>query len=284
MTITEPATYGMACQTLWSPTMVQAHQHNDIELNYAGDPLQYLIGGRPLTLRAGQAAVFWAAQPHQLLVQGPLVRMTWATVPLAQFLTWPLAADQVRRLLDGEVIIGTRDVSALYSAGHLQQWERDLAAPDADDRELVALELRAFITRVLQSPAATPDHPGSAARSVLSQAAEMANFIALHCHEPLRVKDVADAIHVHPHHAMAIFKQALGRTINSYLTSSRIAVAQRILLTTDASVAEVGHRSGFGSLSRFYEAFTAHCDVPPSAYRRRHAAIRVPDPSPRPSS
>jgi hypothetical protein len=165
VTITEPATYGLACQTLWSPTMVQAHQHNDIELNYAREPLQYLIGGRPLTLRPGQAAVFWAAQPHQLLVQGPLVPMTWLTVPLARFLTWPMAADQVRRLLDGEVIIGTRDVSALYSAAHLRQWERDLTAADGDVRELVALELRAFITRVLQSPAPSPEHTGSAARS-----------------------------------------------------------------------------------------------------------------------
>nr|WP_238341919.1 helix-turn-helix domain-containing protein [Actinopolymorpha rutila] len=107
----------------------------------------------------------------------------------------------------------------------------------------------------------------------------MARFIAERFRDPLTVADVAAAVHVHPHHAMGVFRNVVGTTLGAYLTQCRVAEAQRLLLTTGAGMAEIAHAAGFGSQSRFYSCFTAACGEPPGAYRRRHDEARQPPPS-----
>jgi transcriptional regulator GlxA family with amidase domain len=50
----------------------------------------------------------------------------------------------------------------------------------------------------------------------------------------------------------------------------RLAEARRLLVTTDLPIAHVASASGFGSVSRFYAAFTSACGVPPARFRREH--------------
>ena len=57
-----------------------------------------------------------------------------------------------------------------------------------------------------------------------------------------------------------------------YLAQHRVAHAQRLLLTTDASVAAIGLDCGFGSASQFYAVFKRACGVAPGAYRAALAA------------
>ena len=51
------------------------------------------------------------------------------------------------------------------------------------------------------------------------------------------------------------FRQANGTTFTRYLTSLRIANAARDLRTTHRTIIDIAHDNGFGSVSRFYEAF-----------------------------
>jgi len=53
-----------------------------------------------------------------------------------------------------------------------------------------------------------------------------------------------------------------------YLTLHRLAEARRLLATTDLPVSRVAEASGFGSVSRFYRAFTDACGIPPARFRR----------------
>ena len=101
-----------------------------------------------------------------------------------------------------------------------------------------------------------------------SKAAVIARFVASHFTEPLSIDAVAHHSHVHPHYAMAVFKEAFGVGIIEYATQHRIAHAQQLLATTDLSVLDIALQSGFGSASRFYEAFKQVCGVTPLAYRR----------------
>src|SRR5690625_6662202 len=50
------------------PSMIPMHRHDDVEVNVVlHGQLHYLFGGQPLTVREGEIAVFWAAQPHGLI-------------------------------------------------------------------------------------------------------------------------------------------------------------------------------------------------------------------------
>jgi transcriptional regulator GlxA family with amidase domain len=101
----------------------------------------------------------------------------------------------------------------------------------------------------------------------------MVQFVAAHFHEQLHAADIANAAYVHPHHAMAVFRRVLGRSMFSYLAQYRVSEAQHLLLTTTLPVGEVAHHVGFGSQSQFYEAFTKICGEPPGHYRRRMRAV-----------
>jgi AraC-like DNA-binding protein len=280
VTVTEPASYGFTCLNMGSPFMDQAHQHNDIELNFAATPLSYMIGGDRVMLPPSRVAVFWASQPHQLLNADDVTPMTWLTIPLDRFLSWSMPDDATQRLLAGELIVGSQEVSDLYTRSHLVHWQHDLESRSTARREVVALEVQAFVTRLTSQPDRTPARELRPAGVALARAGDMAHYIALHCHEPLQVDDIANVVHLHPHHAMAIFKQVLGRSITGYLTQCRVGLAQRLLLTTTLPVTEVGHLAGFGSQSRFYATFTAQCALPPSAYRRHHSTGLAASPDP----
>jgi transcriptional regulator GlxA family with amidase domain len=151
----------------------------------------------------------------------------------------------------------------------VSRWAADLAAGDAQLRDIALLEIEGFLRRVLRrakrAPAQVPDDVAARSRS---RAATMATTVAARCREPLSVEDVAAAVHLSPQYAMTVFRQATGSTIGAYLTQCRVAEAQRLLITTALTVPAVSHAAGFGSVSRLYAAFEGGGLPPPAAYRR----------------
>jgi AraC-like DNA-binding protein len=251
--------------------MPVAHRHDDIEVNLAaGGGLTYLLGGTWVRVEPDRLAAFWAAVPHQLVDVDPGVTISWLTVPISTFLTWPIS-DSVRvRLLQGRPLTAEADSAALM---RLRRWEDDLAdGPDAAERRDVALlEIEAWMRRL-----ARVTGPGWSAQSAAdvrpraSTAAAMAAFIAAHATEPIGVAEVAAAVSLHPRYAMAVFKDSLGTSIGRYLTQCRVAEVQRLLISTDHAVTDIGYLAGFSSQSRFYAAFRDVCRAAPAAYRRAH--------------
>ena len=68
------------------------------------------------------------------------------------------------------------------------------------------------------------------------------------------------------------------RKLDEYLSGVRVSQAQRLLIETDLKILDVALRSGFGSTSRFYEAFTTAVGQTPTAYREElapHAKAEV---------
>ena len=114
-----------------------------------------------------------------------------------------------------------------------------------------------------KSPAAVhPQH--------LSRAEEMAYFIARNYTEPLTAEAVARHVGLHPNYAMTLFQQTFGTTLLKYVTRHRLSHAQRLLVTTTDSVLTIAYGSGFGSLSRFNEAFRGAFGCTPREYRQAH--------------
>jgi AraC-like DNA-binding protein len=65
------------------------------------------------------------------------------------------------------------------------------------------------------------------------------------------------------------FKAALGEAPIAYLTELRLALAARLLIEEDASLAEVATRVGYDSEFAFSRAFKRRHELPPATFRRQ---------------
>lgn len=256
----------LACWRGIPDTMAHAHRHDDIEFNITeGGAMHYLFGGEHMLLGPQNVSAFWAAKPHQLTSAEPDHHVRWLTVPLPIFLTWDLPEAFVGTLLRGEPVIIERGAARKGEAELFEQWAIDLDARSDYSRATVLLEIHAWLRRLAREVRSIS---GARHEGISTQVAAMAQFIAENFTEPIRIEDIAAAVHLHPRHAMTVFRKFVGTTLLSYLTQFRVAEAQRLLLTTSLSVSEIGTSSGFQSQSQFYQTFTSACGQPPAAYRR----------------
>jgi len=266
--------YGFTC-VRWQPArMTRFDRHNEIELNLLEQgQLTYLIGGETVVVPAGRLALFWAGLPHRTLEFEGLADYLVVTIPLAWFLQWRLSDHLVQAVLQGEVLLEPDAGQLAADRLRFETWTADLLAGSEERRRIALLELEGRLRRLALSVgeqgagAAVIDQP------LLGRAEAMAAYVAQHFTAPLTADEVGRHVGLHPNYAMVLFRKAFGTTLNRYLTQHRLSHAQRLLVTTSDRILDIAFRSGFGSLSRFNEAFRQSCGCTPGEYRRLH---RVP--------
>ncbi|MFB9993263.1 helix-turn-helix domain-containing protein [Deinococcus oregonensis] len=263
--------FGLACWRGQPSAMAAFHRHREIEVNLVlRGSLTYLIGGRRLTVSAGQLALLWAAMPHRLIASNPHTDVFWLTIPLGDVLRWNLPQLLVQAILSGQAVHS--EATDATDQGRFAGWADLLSTQDADEpRRIVLLELEARLRRLALNwagPAGSATPQAVTGIAAADHVERMAAFMAEQYQQPLKVAEIAAAAGLHPHYATTLFRAALGVGLSEYLTQSRIAHAQRLLLTTDLSVLDIMHEVGFRSTSRFHEAFVQACGVAPRVFRR----------------
>jgi AraC family transcriptional regulator, melibiose operon regulatory protein len=251
--------------------MGAAHQHDDLEINLVaeGGTMLYLFGGVLVEVGPGSVAAFWAAVPHQL-VASSATRVHWIHVPFRTFLGWGLPDSLVGRLLSGTPLVSEPSAALEPDPVNFGQWASDLASNHPERRRIAMLEVEARVRRLGLATVGAPVRQYTGGDRALRQVVAMVRHIAEHFREPLAVADIAGAAGLHPNYAMAQFRKLMHTTMGDYLTRCRLAEARRLLVATDLSIGHVASASGFGSVSRFYTAFTSACGVPPATFRREH--------------
>ena len=263
--------------------MPRPHRHDDLEINIVlQGRLDYLFAGTGLSVGPGEIAVFWAAMPHRLI--DPQEGETcWVHLPLSTVLSWSLASEDVRTLLQMMPVIVPLEAVPGDVAAQFEAWRHELMG---EHPEIAMLEAQALVRRVLshrrrngvpEDDVRAGAEPGSrqlgwaeAERSRSSgHVAGMAQHIATHFRESITVPDIAASVHLSPAYAMGVFREALGVTLGEYLLRCRIAEAQRLLITTDSTAGEIAVQAGFASQSSFYAHFKRACGVSPAAYRKQ---------------
>lgn len=274
MTVVGDEDHGLACWSGVPDVMPRAHRHDGIEINYSdAGPMTYLFGGAPVRVPAAFTAVFWSSVPHQLIEVTAGEMVWWLTVPLASFLRFGLAPAAVAGLLRGSPLLVPTQAGDDHNSRYAR-WSGDLALEDAEMRAITLLEVEAHIRRLARSPKSLAEVAVPVENTRLRHATAMARHMALWFSQPITVADLAAVVHLHPTYAAEVFREVLGTTPAAYLTQRRIAEAQRLLLTTDATVTEIAHTAGFGSTSRFYACFASSCGRSPAAYRRYYLRLR----------
>ena len=95
------------------------------------------------------------------------------------------------------------------------------------------------------------------------------DFIAVRSHEPISPDDVAAASGVSSRTLQRRFREILGSTMIQEIRRVRIERAKRELTQSDATMAQIARKVGFGPTDRMYDAFLNDVGVPPTEYRRQ---------------
>ena len=262
-----------------APAQAFADTHHGMEINFVErGKVTYLFGGSILSLPVGRLLLFWGATPHRVIAYHNDTLHHWMEIPLADFLQWRLADDLVSRLMAGDVVVEPGSGRAANDCAVFHHWHRDLEARSPRLSHIVALEVEARLRRFalnfapLRKPTKRPKLAAARSLAAHQRVDRMASYVAEHYTETVRLEDVAQEAHLRPDYATTLFKKVCGLSVMDYVTQHRISHAKRLLLTTDDKVLEIALLSGFGSSSRFYEAFSQWCGQTPRQYRELSGA------------
>lgn len=255
--------------------MEELHQHNDLEMNFlVTGKVGYLFRGGLFQLPPRQLVVFWGSTPHRIVDIADGAMLMTAQIPAAWPMEWDLPHSFIERFLAGRFIAERNPSRAELDEMLMESWAEDFIEPFAGGRDphrTALLEMRARIQRLADEELEDLDLGSSGPYSSSAswkRVEQIAHFIAEHYQEPLSVADIADGVGLRPSYVMHLFREKCGVSVMEHILSFRIASAQHLLITTDATIIDIAYESGFGSLSRFYGAFRQRCGVSPARYRK----------------
>ncbi len=257
--------------------MPSAHMHSQIELNLVLEgEMTYWFDGREMTLGAGRLAIFWGMIPHQVVGVRAPTRFVCLYVPISVLLSLP-ALSRLRGAVLRGAMVEALDIRS-FDAEVFRRWREELLSGDEQAEDIVRDELSARVRRLDREgwrdlrklSIAAPKSVGHHDARVL-HVEQMVRYIGEHAHDDIAVRDVAKSVGLHPNYAMTVFRREVGLTINQSIVRHRLDTARSMLVATDRSVAQIAFESGFGSLSRFYQAFEQRFKASPGRFRQRFA-------------
>jgi AraC family transcriptional regulator, melibiose operon regulatory protein len=258
--------------------MPAPHMHSQIEMNFVTEGfMTYQFDGRTIVVEAGSFVFFWGTVPHQVVDKAAVTRFICLYLPLSVFRKIAASDTLNRTVLNGGMVKAARLFPGEQQ--QVERWHEDLSSRDPRLEQLVRDELGARIRRIdldgwadLRAIALSAASLGAVNGQRLEKAEAMARFISENARDEISVDHVAAKVALHPNYAMSLFRKSIGLTINQFITRTRLDAAQAMLVATDKDVADIAFDCGFGSLSRFYDAFHDKFGVSPAKFRKVHFA------------
>ncbi|MFW6084854.1 MAG: helix-turn-helix domain-containing protein [Gemmatimonadota bacterium] len=138
---------------------------------------------------------------------------------------------------------------------------RELRAPDS----FSDVALQGLALELIGSALARGERPDSRPPAWLDKAIAFLRESAV---EPVKVRDVAAEVGVHPVHLARVFRHHLGLSPGEYLRRSRVREAMELVERTSEPLATIAFRSGFSDQSHLTRAFRRELGTTPAEYRR----------------
>ena len=240
-----------------SETLVHLHPYAQVVLPERGR-LDLLVGGRRGAVRQSEYAVIAPEIEH----------ICWADQP-----TRCLVVDLPRPLIDEASAAGRDDWSGsafrsfdarVRALTHLIHVESN--AGGLDD-PLVAEALGRYAVNTFATPNQPAPRPAAIGPSGQFLARRVRTHLDEHFREELSLATLADTMGASVAHIQRSFRAETGATIVTYVQDRRLDAAAGLLRTSDLSVSEIAHTTGFGSASYFARLFARRYGISPVRYR-----------------
>ncbi|WP_261381469.1 AraC family transcriptional regulator [Paenibacillus cremeus] len=95
------------------------------------------------------------------------------------------------------------------------------------------------------------------------------DYVDKHLGEKITVEDVCGLLNLSYHYFIKLFKKSMGLSFVDYVNYRRIKTAERLLLTRDLSIMDVGLEVGIPNMAQFYKLFKRHNHCSPKAFKQR---------------
>ena len=255
--------------------MPSPHMHSQIELNFVmSGKMTYWFDGREISVSAGRLVLFWGMVPHQVREVEDPTKFVCLYVPMSVFLGLPTLSVLREAMFKGAVIEALNIKH--FDAEIFKRWREELLSSEQHIEQVVREELKSRVRRIdlegwrdLRDLAEASPHFTASDSGGARHIEHMSRFIGEHASEDISVDDVARVVGLHTNYAMTIFKRGIGISINQAILRNRLDAAQSMLIATENSISSIAFDCGFGSLSRFYEAFRKRFNTTPIQLRRR---------------
>ena len=88
----------------------------------------------------------------------------------------------------------------------------------------------------------------------------------------ISVEEASRAANISYYYFVKHFKKVLGMSFMDYVNHKKIKKAEKILLTKDISIAQVGESIGMPNMAHFYKTFRKYNDCSPNEFRKKMLA------------
>jgi len=257
--------------------MPRLHRHEGIELMVIWEGYaRYLFGGSPITLPPDRLSIRWGEVPHGVTYRSEGTYNVSLRLPASWVLQLGLPDRLIQALLQGHFFIDAPRTQPATDRVLCTRWHEDLASGVSARQQIAMIEIQARLGRFaydLQQP--DPQHPiteidshAITPQAGSSKADQLAAYLTQHANEPITVADAVHHVQLDASYASRLFKKTFGITAQDYLSHQRISNAQRLLVTTNHTLAEISSDCGFNALNRFHAAFKKIVGMTPAQYRR----------------
>lgn len=245
------------------------HFHPEYELTY-------IVQGEGYRLAGNSHADFAAGD---LVLLGPNLPHTWVGKPRDG--TWVEAvvlqfsqefADAVCRFPESQALLRLLRKSSLglafsgIPAGLPLRFE-ELRKARGLEKVAQWLSLFAALAEMDPAPLSSPSFRVAARPGYENRIDTVCHYVQAHFTEDIRLRDVADRVHMTESNFCKFFKKTLGTTFSQYLNELRINEACRFLLHSDLSIGQIAFQCGFESLTYFNRVFRRKKNQTPSEWR-----------------
>lgn len=180
------------------------------------------------------------------------------------------AVKELRPQVEIVFLSGYADFAYVRSALQAHAFAYVLKLDLMKDLEPVFEQLRARIdhqraTEIYQAQIASMQ--ALISREAMDPISQAQQYVLEHFAENLRLEDVAGRFFLSPAYFSRMFKKKLGMTFSDYVKEQRLAMAYRLLETTQLRVIDVGLEVGYRDIKYFTQLFRDRYGVLPSALR-----------------
>ncbi|GBG07711.1 AraC family transcriptional regulator [Paenibacillus agaridevorans] len=95
------------------------------------------------------------------------------------------------------------------------------------------------------------------------------DYVENHLTERIQVEEVCKIANMSYYYFVKYFKKTIGLSFTEYVNYRKVKWAERILLTKDLSISEVGERIGMPNMAHFYKMFKKYNDCSPKQFQRK---------------
>ncbi len=109
-----------------------------------------------------------------------------------------------------------------------------------------------------------------------SEKNRMIRYLEENFRQPIRLADFAKSFGYSRQYISTVFHKQTGLSFMQYLTKLRLEEAERLLICTDKTVADIAESSGFSGVKALYAAFNTEHHMTPGDYRGQNQLSREP--------